>query len=421
MNTTKKSPWTWVPSLYFAEGLPYVSVMVMASIMYKLMGLDNEQITLYAAWLGIPWIIKPLWSPFVELIKTKRWWILTMQIVIGACLAGIAFSINTNYYLQLSLAFLFILAFSSATHDIACDGFYMLGLEANQQAFFVGIRNTAYRLAVIFGSGLLVMFAGYLQHQNGNVFSSWSTIFYILSGLFFVLFLYHRFALPKPATDDLNRNNSFSYIAHELIESIVSFFKKQHILVTLLFILLYRFSENQLNILSKLFMLDPMDKGGLGLSAEQVGLIHGTVGVISLLLGGIIGGIAISRKGLKYWLWPMALALSIPHVAYIYLSFVQPTDLVIINLCVAVEQFGFGFGFTAYMVYLMYFAQGKYKTAHYAISTGIMALGVSLANWIGGVIEKQIGYQHFFIWVLICSIFTFVVVAIIKVDKEYGK
>ncbi len=416
-----KSPWTWIPTLYFAEGLPYVAVMVMASIMYKLMGLSNDEITLYVAWLGIPWIIKPLWSPFVDIIKTKRWWILTMQVIIGACFAGIAFSIHTSFYLQLSLAFLFLLAFSSATHDIACDGFYMLGLPTDKQAFFVGIRNTAYRLAVIFGSGLLVMLAGYWARVSGNLHQSWSLVYYVMAALFFGLFIYHRFFLPKPSSDALNANTSFSYIQKELVESIVSFFKKKHIIATLLFILLYRFSENQLSVLSKLFMLDPIDKGGLGLTAEQVGLLHGTVGVVALLLGGIIGGMAISRKGLKFWLWPMALALSIPHLAYVYLAYELPQNFVIINVCVAIEQFGFGFGFTAFMVYLMYFAEGKYKTSHYAISTGLMALGVSLANWIGGALEKIMGYQHFFIWVLVCSVFTFITVALIKVEKDFGK
>lgn len=411
-----KSAWTWIPSLYFAEGLPYVAVMTMAAVMYKLMGLENDAITNYVAWLGIPWIIKPFWSPFVDILKTKRWWILCMQILIGSCFAGIAFTIPTSFFLQSTLALLFILAFSSATHDIACDGFYMLGLPFEKQAFFVGIRNTAYRLAVILGSGLLVMLAGYLADRHG-VHMAWSWIFYIMAALFFALFVYHYFFLPKPDSDSINEDISAKFILQELGASIISYFKKEQIIPALLFILLYRFSENQLNVLSKLFMLDPIEKGGLGLSAEQLGLVHGTVGIIALLSGGIIGGIAIAKNGLKKWLWPMATMLSLPHAAYIYLAYVQPSNFLIINACVAVEQFGFGFGFTAFMVYLMYFSEGKYKTAHYAISTGIMAFGVSLANWIGGAIEKQLGYQHFFVWVLICSVFTFGVVALIKVEK----
>ena len=421
MKNNNRSPWSWIPTLYFAEGLPYVAVMVMASIMYKLMGLDNDQITLYVAWLGIPWIIKPLWSPFVDIIKTKRWWIVTMQLIIGSCFAGIAFSIHTSFYLQSSLALLFLLAFSSATHDIACDGFYMLGLQTEEQAFFVGIRNTAYRLAVIFGSGLLVMLAGYWEKTTENLHQAWSLIYLIMAAIFIALFFYHRFFLPKPDSDSIKVNTSFKFIQKELVESILSYFRKKNIIPTLLFILLYRFSENQLSVLSKLFMLDPTTNGGLGLSAWQIGLLQGTVGVISLLCGGIIGGIVIARKGLKFWLWPMAFALSIPHLAYVYLAYTLPQSFFIINICVAIEQFGFGFGFTAFMVYLMYFAEGKYKTSHYAISTGIMALGVSLANWIGGILEKQLGYRHFFVWVLICSVFTFAVVALIKVDKEFGK
>ena len=239
--------------------------------------------------------------------------------------------------------------------------------------------------------------------------------------IFIALFFYHRFFLPKPDSDSIKVNTSFKFIQQELVESILSYFRKKNIIPTLLFILLYRFSENQLSVLSKFFMLDPATNGGLGLSAWQVGLLQGTVGVISLLFGGIIGGIVIARKGLKFWLWPMAFALSIPHLAYVYLAYTLPQSFLIINICVAIEQFGFGFGFTAFMVYLIYFAEGKYKTSHYAISTGIMALGVSLANWIGGILEKQLGYQHFFVWVLICSVFTFAVVALIKVDKEFGK
>lgn len=420
-SKSHKSPWSWVPTLYFAEGLPYVAVMTMASIMYKLMGLSNADITLYVAWLGTPWIIKPLWSPFVDIIKTKRWWILTMQLIIGACLAAIAFTIPTHFYVQASLAFFFLLAFSSATHDIACDGFYMLGLPANKQAFFVGIRNTAYRLAVITGSGLLVMLAGYYTRITGNLHTAWSFIFYIMAALFLALFFYHRFFLPKPSSDAINENTSYTFILKDLLDSILSYFRKKQIIAALLFILLYRFSENQLTVLSKLFMLDPINKGGLGLSAEQVGLLQGTVGVIFLLLGGILGGILIARNGLKFWLWPMALILSIPHLAYVYLAYALPQDFFIINCCVAIEQFGFGFGFTAFMVYLMYFSDGKYKTSHYAISTGIMALGVSLANWIAGELEEIIGYQHFFVWVMICSVFTFIVVALIRVDGEYGK
>lgn len=398
-----------------------MAVMVMASVMYKLMGLSNEDITFYTAWLGVPWIIKPFWSPFVDIIKTKRWWIVTMQLIIGACFAGIALAIPTPFFLQVTLALLFLLAFSSATHDIACDGFYMLALPENRQAFFVGIRNTAYRLAMITGSGLLVMLAGYWSRINGDVHQAWSWIFGIMAGLFLVLFLYHKLFLPKPEQDFLHINTSFKFITKELQSSIVTYFQKKQIVATLLFILLYRFSENQLSVLSKLFMLDPISEGGLGLSAEQVGLLHGTVGIISLLSGGIIGGILIARNGLKYWLWPMAIALSVPHLAYVYLAYALPTNFFLINCCVAIEQFGFGFGFTAFMVYLMYFSEGKYKTSHYAISTGIMALGVSLANWIGGKLEKLLGYEHFFLWVLACSVFTFLVVALIKVDAEFGK
>ena len=416
----QKSPWSWVPSLYFAEGLPYVAVMMVAGIFYKRMGLSNTDIAFYTAWLNLPWVIKPIWSPFVDILKTKRWWIVAMQLLIGALLAGVALTIPTDFYFQATFAFFFLIAFSSATHDIACDGFYMLGLPPHQQASFIGIRNTFYRIAMITGQGGLVMLAGYLEDTTANIPYSWSIIFYIFAGIFLLLFLYHRVFLPRAESDrviDLSVSDVFKGFA----ETFISYFKKKQIIAALFFIIAYRFAEAQLTAIGKLFMLDPIDKGGLGMSTEQVGFLYGAMAVGFLLLGGILGGIAISKKGLKYWLWPMALAITLPNITYLYLAYFYPDNFTIINMCVAIEQFGYGFGFTSFMMYLIYFSEGKYKTAHYAISTGFMALGMMLPTMVAGAIQEMLGYTNFFVWVMLSCIPTFVAVSLIKVDKNFGK
>ncbi len=420
-NKTNKSPWTWIPSLYFAEGLPYVVAMTVAVIMYKRLGISNTDIALYTSWLYLPWVIKPFWSPFVDIIKTKRWWIVSMQLLIGAGLAGVAFLIPMAFFFQATLAVLWLIAFSSATHDIAADGFYMLGLDSSQQSFFVGIRSTFYRLAMISGQGLLIIAAGALEHYTGNLRLAWSITFFILSGLFLLFFIYHRFILPRPDSDITKTQNSPNEIFREFGLTFASFFQKKGIGLAITFMLLYRLGEAMLVKMASPFLLDARNVGGLGLSTEQVGLVYGTVGIIALTLGGIVGGIAASRKGLKYWIWPMALSITLPHLAYVYLSWVVPTDFVLINIAVAVEQFGYGFGFTAYMLYLIYFADGEHKTAHYAMCTGFMALGMMLPGMIAGKLQDMFGYQHFFIWIMILAIPTLAIIPFLKIDKEFGK
>lgn len=421
MHKRKKSPWTWVPSLYFAEGFPYVAVMMIAGIMYKRLGMSNEDIALYTGWLNLPWVIKPFWSPFVDILKTKRWWILTMELLIGAGLAGVAFSIPTTFWFQATFTYFFLIAFSSATHDIACDGFYMLALPTHQQASFIGIRNTFYRVAMIAGQGGLVMLAGYFERTTNHVPQSWSWIFFIFMGIFLALLIYHQFILPLPDSDKTYSNTSAKHILSEFGATFLSFFKKKQIIVALFFIMAYRFAEAQLVAIGKLFMLDPVEQGGLGLNTEDVGFLYGGVAVAALLLGGILGGIAISKKGLKYWLWPMALTITLPNLVYVYLAYFIPDSFFLINCCIAIEQFGYGFGFTGFMMYLVYFSEGKYKTAHYAISTGFMALGMMLPTMIAGKLQKALGYQHFFVWVMLCTIITYVAVAFIKVNKDFGK
>ncbi|MFT3753224.1 MAG: MFS transporter [Paludibacter sp.] len=613
MNKTNKSPWSWIPTLYFAEGIPYVVAMTVAVIMYKRLGISNTDIALYTSWLYLPWVIKPFWSPFVDIIKTKRWWIVTMQLLIGAGLAGVAFLIPMSFFFQATLAVLWLIAFSSATHDIAADGFYMLALDSSQQSFFVGIRSTFYRLAMISGQGLLIILAGSLESStgleplkfevhttnskvieqqinptkftkssnkemtfvaypsvlylntncilpdslksiiafadkqnekngfirneiqskptenineswwskyvsiplgsylrthfgvaktsitpkntsvgnagiiqiriskkpkpnenivlrlesekgdknakintelitfnnhnwnktyyavvqldtkpkndniikfkgiSGNFRLAWSIIFFILAGMFGLFFIYHRFVLPHPYVDITNTENSSKEIFREFGLTFASFFKKEGIGLAIAFMLLYRLGEAMLVKMASPFLLDTRDVGGLGLSTEQVGLVYGTVGIIALTLGGIVGGIAASRRGLKYWIWPMALSITLPHLAYVYLSWFMPTNFWLINTAVAIEQFGYGFGFTAYMLYLIYFADGEHKTAHYAMCTGFMALGMMLPGMVAGWLQDQIGYQHFFIWIMVLAIPTLAVIPFLKIDNEFGK
>ena len=415
------SPWAWIPTLYFAQGLPYVAVMTISVIMYKRLGISNAELAFYTGWLNLPWVIKPLWSPFIDLIKTKRWWITWMQLLIGAGLAGIAFTIPTDYFFQLTLAVFWLMAFSSATHDIAADGFYMLGLSSNEQALFVGIRSTFYRIATIAGQGLLIMLAGHLEKTTNNIPFSWSITFMVLAGLFLALWVWHKFILPHPDSDKAAREVSASTLLQEFGATFVSFFRKKQAGIAILFMLLYRLPEAQLGKMSIPFLIDPVSEGGLGLTTEQIGFVQGTVGIIGLTLGGILGGIAVSRHGLKRWLWPMVWAISLPDIVYVYLSYVQPTSLMLVNTCVFIEQFGYGFGFTAYMLYLIYFADGEHKTAHYAICTAFMALGMMIPGMAAGWLQEVMGYQGFFIWIMVCTLATFGVTALLKIDPQFGK
>jgi PAT family beta-lactamase induction signal transducer AmpG len=417
----ERNPWSWVPSLYLAEGLPYVVVMTVSVIMYKRLNISNTEIALYTSWLYLPWIIKPFWSPIVDLLKTKRFWILIMQLLIGAGLTGVAFTLPTEKFFQYTLAFFWLLAFSSATHDIAADGFYMLGLKQHQQAYFVGIRSTFYRIAMLSGQGLLVILAGYLEESSGKIHFAWQITFLILAALFVLFFIYHLFILPHPRSDSSRDKVQLQHFISEFLRTFVSFFKKKEILIIVLFILLYRLAEAQLVKMALPFLVDPKEVGGLALTTSEVGIVYGTVGVIALSLGGILGGIAASRQGLKFWIWWMLLAINLPDLVYIYLAATQTSNFILINICVAVEQFGYGFGFTAFMLYLIYVSEGEYKTAHYAIATGLMALGMMLPGMISGWIQEEVGYLNFFIWVSISTLPSFIITKFVKIDPSFGK
>lgn len=629
-KTTKRNPWAWIPTLYFAQGLPYVAVMTISVIMYKRLGISNTDIALYTGWLYLPWVIKPFWSPFVDIIRTKRWWTLSMQWIIAFALAGIAFTIPTPFFFQLTLAIFWLLGFTSATHDIAADGFYMLALTEHEQSLYVGVRSTFYRVATVAGQGLLVIIAGLIEtnsgleplrvsvdadpavewsapdmtaiasteqdlqgelqfftpaaqprvattaprevtvnvaghdsvmpfkayaammrdsvkhcnerngfvaaekpaadnagkpaaaapatessftawvrdtfgekrepyderdnniaivglrlnrcpapgeeivlnvthksgdqsiklEQNalstrfvfteanwdktawlyyeidhklaqpasasfegasGNIPMAWLVVFAVLSAFFFIVAVYHSWALPRPASDTSEGRSSAGSIMREFFDTFKTFFQKPQVWVAIAFMLLYRLPEAQLVKLINPFLLDPIDKGGLGLTTGQVGIVYGTVGIIGLTIGGIIGGIAAARGGLKKWLWPMAWSMSLTCLTFVYLSYASDHSLLVINICVFIEQFGYGFGFTAYMLYLIYFSEGRHKTAHYAICTGFMALGMMLPGMAAGWLQETIGYRHFFIWTMICCAATIGVCAFLKIDPNFGR
>ena len=432
MNNKKTSPWAWVPTLYFAEGLPYVAVMTVSLVLYKQLGLSNAEITFYTSWLYLPWVIKPLWSPFVDIIRTKRWWVTTMQLLIGAALGGVAFTIPTSLWLQGTLCFFWLMAFASATHDIAADGFYMLGLDEHDQAWFVGIRSTFYRIATIFGQGLLVALAGNLQVLfRYSIPYSWSLMFYGVAGIFIALWLWHSYAMPRvettpsPFTTDTNSLTPHpSNLTKELLDVVKTFFSKfplRETVIALLFMLLYRMPEGLLAKVSALFLIDSHGAGGLGLSPQEYGLVQGTVGIVGLTLGGILGGMAAGRDGLKRWLWPMVCAITLPDIVYVYMSYALPESLGVVNVCVFFEQFGYGFGFTAYMLYLIYYSQGAYKTSHYALCTALMALSMMIPGLFAGALQEWVGYRWFFIIVMLFCAVTFIVTALIKIDPEFGK
>ncbi len=416
-----RNPWAWIPTLYFAQGLPYVAVMTLSVIMYKRLGISNTDIALYTGWLYLPWVIKPVWSPFIDIISTKRRWTLMMQWTLAASLAGIAFTIPTEMFFQLTLAVCWIVGFTSATHDIAADGFYMLALTGHQQSFYVGIRSTFYRIATVAGQGALVILAGSIETCTGDIPFAWSVAFGVLSVFFLMVSLYHGWALPRPVADSARDSSRSAHdVFREFVDTFRSFFRKKQIWAAVAFMLLYRLPEAQLVKLINPFLLDPVSEGGLGLSTKVVGFVYGTIGIIGLTSGGIVGGIMAARGGLRRWLKPMAWSMSLTCLTFVYLSYATEPSLLTINICVFVEQFGYGFGFTAYMLYLIYFSEGRHRTAHYSICTGFMALGMMLPGMAAGWLQETIGYRYFFIWTIVCCAATIGVCSILKIAPDFG-
>ncbi|MBW4562527.1 MAG: MFS transporter [Mojavia pulchra JT2-VF2] len=413
------SPWTYIPTLYFAEGVPNVIISTVSVIFYKKLGIDNDQITAWTSFLYLPWVIKMFWGPLVDIYSTKRTWILVTQFGMFCCLSLVALSLQLPNFFFLSLAALTVGAFISATYDIATDGFYMLALNPAQQAFFVGIRSLFYRLAVLFGSGLLVVVAGRLENSLNNIPLSWTISIGFSAVIFAILFIFHRFILPVPESDTPRQTQKEANNI-PFWDVINTYFRQEKIVAILAFILLYRLGEAMLLKIASLFLLDKIEQGGLGISTEEFGWIYGTFGVLSLIFGGILGGVLISKYGLKKCLLPMALALNLPDLFYVYMAYAKPS-LILVYPLVSLEQFGYGLGFTAFSVYLMYICKGEYKTSHYAISTGLMALGLMLPGAISGSIQKAVGYPLFFVLVCLLTIPGMIAIFFIPLKEEANR
>lgn len=417
---TDNRPWYWIPILSFASGLPYAIIISVSVIMYKNLGINNEDIGIYTSLLYLPWVIKPLWSPFIDLYSTKRKWFLAMQLIIAIAFLVVGFTIPLNHFFVISLAIFWVAAFASASNDVASDGFYLLALEKDQQSFFLGIRSTFYRLSMLTGNGLIVIIGGYLEQQYGDKQKAWSYTMIIVGLLMAVITLYNFFTAPRTEitveTKTTSENSKKSFTA-----VFSSFFQKKQIGLALAFILLFRLGESQLLKMLTPFLIDKSAVGGLGLTTQDVGVIYGTFGVIALTIGGIFGGIAISKDGLGKWMFPMFLAMHLPIIGFILLSHFHPASVYYIYATVIAEQFGYGFGFAAFMMYLIYIAEGESKTSHYALATGFMALGMMLPGMLSGFIQEYLGYGNFFIWVFIATIPGLILSRFLIFPKDFGK
>ena len=436
-NTNQKNPWWWVPTLYFAEGVPYFVVNNISVMMFTKMGVPNGDMSFFTTLLYFPWFLKGLWGPIVDVVKTKRWWIVGMQVLMTALMviltitlpkpdvATIASGSTPISMFTLTLVLFIIAAFASATHDIAADGYYMLAHSPSSQAAFIGVRSTFYRIASVFGQGVLVAIAGIIETRTNDIPLSWQITLGVSAVVFFLITLYHIFVLPHSADDKPRISEGASATAGitEFLRSFESFITKPGCLLAIAFMLLYRLPEGFLIKLCMPFLVHSTAEGGLGLSTETVGIVYGTIGVVALLGGGIVGGLFASKLGLKKSLWWMAAGMTLPCLTFVYLAVAQPTNLVIITTALCIEQFGYGFGFTAYMLYMMYFSEGEFKTSHYAICTAFMALSMMLPGFVAGYIQEAIGYVNFFWMVMACCFATLVVTYLVdrKIDPEYGK
>ena len=416
-------PWTWVPTLYVGESLPFSAVMLISVIMFKDFGLSDGQITVYTGWLGLPWVVKPLWSPFIDNFKTKRWWILSMQFFMGIALAMVAFTIPTTYWLQCSLAIFMLIAFASATHDISADGFYIIGLNNRDQELYVGVRNTFYRIGMVIGQGGLVMLQGaFCKGMFGTAKMdnsiAWAITFGMIGVLMFALSVYHAIVLPKMETSLHDSFNMKTQMV-EFWNTLKVFATKPHIITALLFILLFRLPEGLLTKIVPLFLTRSTAEGGLEMAKVDFGLVYGTLGVIGLLAGGIIGGWVVSKWGLKRCLWPLVLCITLPDIVYVYLSYVPTDSLSLIGICVCIEQLGYGLGFAAYTLYLVHFSRGERSTAVFSICTAGQYLGgVMLPGMVSGLISENTGYPTFFLIVMALCLVTFGVTALVKIEEE---
>jgi len=416
-----RGPWLWIPTVYFAEGMPNALVATVSVLLYSDLGVSNAATAFFTSLLYLPWVIKPLWSPAVDILKTRRQWIWATQFFLGATLAGVAVMISSPHFIQWTIIFFGLLAFSSATHDIAADGFYILATTEHQQSFFIGWRSIFFNAGKIAAQSGLIFVAGKLAKQTGNPVLAWSSVFAIGAAIFFCLGAYHRFILPRPVVDQPREIPVKENFFDEFLITFAAFFRKRKIILPLIFILLYRLGEAQLVKIIPIFLHAPPASGGLGLDEERLSEIYGAAGVIAFMCGALLGGFVVARRGLKFWLWPMLLAIHLPDAVFIWLAYAQPLNLAVIGAGVAVEQFGYGFGFTALLLYMIYLARGEHATAHYAICTGFMALGLMLPGMWSGQLQQLLGYRHFFVWVILATIPSFIVAARIPLDAEFGK
>ncbi|MFM9825487.1 MFS transporter [Flavobacterium sp.] len=414
------SPWYWIPVLNFASGLPYAIIISVSVLMYKNLGISNEDIGVYTSLLYLPWVLKPLWSPFIDLYATKRKWFLAMQFIISIAFLIVGLTIPMSNFFVLSLAVFWVAAFASASNDVASDGFYMLALAKEQQSFFLGIRSTFYRLSMLTGNGLIVIIAGFLEQKYGSQTKAWSYTMVIVGLIMAVITIYNYFSTPKTESNTLISESENTPKA-SFGTVFATFFQKKQIGLVLAFILLFRLGESQLLKMLTPFLVDDKAVGGMGLTTEDVGVIYGTFGVLALVIGGILGGIAISKQGLTKWMLPMILMMHLPIIGFILLSHFHPTSVYYIYATVIAEQFGYGFGFAAFMMFLIYVAEGESKTSHYSIATGFMALGMMLPGMASGFIQDYLGYGNFFIWVFLATIPGLILSRFLIFPKDFGK
>lgn len=415
-QSSSKNPWLWVPTLYLTESVPYVLIITVSVVMYKNLGISNADIGLYTSFLYLPWVIKPIWSPILELVGHKKQWFLSMQLILSLVFLGVGLTTGSSHFFTLTLAFFWMGAFASATNDIASDGLYLIALKPEQQSFFVGMRSTFYRVGMITGQGLIVIVAGFLEEKFADPTQAWSWTMLSVGGLMLVLTGINYLATPKVLEVRITKEEQPNFA-----KVFSTFFTKKNIGLSLAFVLLYRLGESQLVKMASPFFLDERTAGGLGLSTTEVGFIYGTLGVIALLIGGISGGILISRDGLGKWMMPMAIAINAPNIGYVFLAWFQPDSTYFAAIVVVIEQLGYGFGFAAFMVFLLFLAEGIFKTAHYALATGFMAMGMMLPGMLSGYMQQWLGYPGFFVWVVIATIPGFVMAYVVKYPREFGR
>lgn len=415
------NPWMWVPSLFYAEGLPFIITMSLSVVMYKRLGISNADITLYTSWLYIPWALKPFWSPLMELYKPQRFWIISMELILGGTLACVALSLPGDHFFQYSVAFLWLMGFASSTHDIAIDGFYMMGLTQYHQAYFAGVRNVFYRFAMLSGQGLFVLLAGQLEIFTDDIPLAWSLTFFVLAGIMLLSFFWHQYILPKPDTDVPKKSQAQYSPLQEAWNSIQSFFQKEGIIWILLFILLFRLSESQLLKLIPPFLLDNREIGGMEITTSTLGQYYGTAGLVMMIGGALLGGYMCAKWGLKKCFPIMLITMNLPAVLYVILSYFLPQTQYLVAVVIGLEQGSLGIAFSIFTVYLIYASKGPHQTSHFAIATSFMAWGIIIPGMYSGAIQEWLGYQQFFLYTLACALPGILIAFFLKIDPDFGK